>query len=274
MGGYGSGRHNPNKKRLVEDGYKLSIKTFLPSLAPTAAGNKLSGSVWWSSGDRKLAEIGYRVTEGPALLLIYSVNWAAQAYPVNLTTTPTPWGAVRWWFACPECGRRCGCLHLPPGSLRFACRQCHNLAYHSNQAQHKFDGVYKRLAGMMGGDMTPSMAKEALDYAFKDGAEPAPFLWPKPRDTHPARLTAAELCEQSGLTADDLAGLESVRLLLPDRPSGLYRPKLVGWGRKLAYLLRAGWPLESVQAWARGRWRTSNPRQWPPNLEDWTAPDV
>jgi hypothetical protein len=61
-------------------------------------------------------------------------------------------------------------------------------------------------------------------------------------------LTATELCERSGLTQDDLAALESARLLLPDRPSGKYRPKLAGWAGKLAYLLRVGWGIPEIKA--------------------------
>jgi len=41
----------------------------------------------------------------------------------------------------------------------------------------------------------------------------------------------------SGLTIEILKKLEEARLLLPDTKDGRYRPKLVGWGKKLSYLL-------------------------------------
>jgi hypothetical protein len=34
-----------------------------------------------------------------------------------------------------------------------------------------------------------------------------------------------------------------------------------GWGKKLAYLLREGWEIEKIQAWAKGRWEAENPRK-------------
>lgn len=83
-------------------------------------------------------------------------------------------------------------------------------------------------------------------------------------------LTAIELCDQSDLRPSDLERLASARLLLADRPSGLYRPKLVGWARKLAFLLAENWSPEEIRAWAKGRWKTANPRLWPPDREEWS----
>jgi len=51
----------------------------------------------------------------------------AAPYRVSLTTTPLPWGGLRWWFTCPlvvegrSCGRRVGKLYLPPGRGYFGC---------------------------------------------------------------------------------------------------------------------------------------------------------
>ena len=50
---------------------------------------------------------------------------------VDLVTTPCNFGGVRYWFACPTCGRRVGGLYLAPGSRRFMCRSCGNLTYRS-----------------------------------------------------------------------------------------------------------------------------------------------
>ncbi len=83
-------------------------------------------------------------------------------------------------------------------------------------------------------------------------------------DPYEGYLTGDELCQQSGLETDDLARLEVARLLLPDTKDGRYRPKLAGWGKKLAYLLREVWGIEEIKTWANGRWKTENPRQWPP----------
>jgi hypothetical protein len=83
-------------------------------------------------------------------------------------------------------------------------------------------------------------------------------------DPYQGYLNAEELCRQSGLDPEDLSRLEVARLLLPDTKDGRYRPKLAGWGKKLAYLLQAGWEIEEIKAWSQGRWKTENPKQWPP----------
>ena len=87
-------------------------------------------------------------------------------------------------------------------------------------------------------------------------------------DPYADYLTADELYKETGLLPSDLARLDSARLLLPDH-GGKYRPKLVGWSRKLAYLLAQGWEIEEIKHWARWRWAAPNPREWPPIREDW-----
>lgn len=78
-------------------------------------------------------------------------------------------------------------------------------------------------------------------------------------------LTQSELCEQSGLTSAQFEALAAARLLNADDARGLYyRRKLVGWAKKLAYLLNEGWTVTEIKRWSRERWHTGNPRQWPP----------
>jgi hypothetical protein len=87
-------------------------------------------------------------------------------------------------------------------------------------------------------------------------------------DPYADYLTPAAICERSGLSLAELAALNDSRLLVPDHGE-LYRPKLGSWAAKLAYLLRAGWSLAELQAWARGRWSTPDPRAWPPERAAW-----
>jgi hypothetical protein len=69
----------------------------------------------------------------------------AMDYPVRLTTTPLPWGGLKWWFICPltrygvPCGRRVGKLYLL--NRYFACRHCHEMTYRSCQESHKYDAI-------------------------------------------------------------------------------------------------------------------------------------
>ena len=84
-------------------------------------------------------------------------------------------------------------------------------------------------------------------------------------------VTAEELCAASGLSRADLWELEAAMLLLPTQtdPAPRYRPRLVGWARKLAYLRREGWTVDEIGAWARGRFASGNTLQWPPERDDW-----
>ncbi len=58
---------------------------------------------------------------------------------VPVSTTRPRLGGRRFWFLCPmfrdgvRCGRRCGCLYLPPGAESWGCRLCYNLTYTSTK---------------------------------------------------------------------------------------------------------------------------------------------
>jgi len=67
------------------------------------------------------------------------------------------------------------------------------------------------------------------------------------------------------LTVENLNKLEEVRLLVSDTQDGRFRPKLAGWGKKLAYLLDEGWTVAEIKRWSKARWKSENPRKWPPD---------
>lgn len=134
------------------------------------------------------------------------------------------------------------------------------------------DGLYMMLATSMQ-DEYPGMSwKDVKAVLDGKGSYMPPRNYWTPDDNKPERyanyLTRDELCEKSGLSSENLAQLEEARLLLPDRDER-YRPKLVSWGKKLAYLLNNGWENTDIRAWTNGRWKTSNPRQWPPIRNEW-----
>lgn len=52
------------------------------------------------------------------------------------TQSNTNFNGLRVWFSCSECGRRVGCLYVPPRYDKFLCRYCYNLAY-SSQNRHR-----------------------------------------------------------------------------------------------------------------------------------------
>ena len=66
-------------------------------------------------------------------------------------------------------------------------------------------------------------------------------------------LTAEELCRQSGLSKGELEELNEFRLLVPDTKDGRYRPKLVGWGKKLKEKIIEGISYKKIKNWTEIR---------------------
>jgi hypothetical protein len=59
-------------------------------------------------------------------------GWEPQEHRLQLLPTEPTYGGVRWWFLCPQCGRRCGVLYLQrTAPLPWACRLCSGLVYRS-----------------------------------------------------------------------------------------------------------------------------------------------
>jgi hypothetical protein len=278
MGGYGSTRWDAHsKKNAVEDGYVLKIKTIYSSLVPY-----WNGTITWSRNGEKIASIGYRVISEEAMpsaiQLTYTWRDKNINYLVDLITTPLPWGGHRYWFACPNsnCHRRAANLYLPPGTPYFACRLCHDLTYKSCQQKGEFDGVFKSLAWQMQ-DMYPGATAKDISDLLEDRYTDhmKQILWEKYSshladlpDPYEHYLTAGQLCEQSGLSRESLEQLSAIRLLLPDH-EGKFRPRLLKWAEKLAYLLKKGWKPGDIKRWSKGRFHSANPRQWPPIRSDW-----
>ena len=52
---------------------------------------------------------------------------------MQLVRTKPNFGGTRWWFLCPQCGRRVLLLHQPSNAKDFFCRHCHELTYESAQ---------------------------------------------------------------------------------------------------------------------------------------------
>jgi hypothetical protein len=48
---------------------------------------------------------------------------------IKITTTPCNFGGQRYWFACPDCQKRCGTLYTNPINNKLSCRECHGLKY-------------------------------------------------------------------------------------------------------------------------------------------------
>lgn len=307
MGGYGSSRWGwHTAKQTAEVSKRLYIKHYTGAIRDlekleNGQPDMVTYNPSWTYNKQPSGNISLKIEGGGENItawLYYQVTdrrsggKADYHYCVGLQYTWLAWGDKRWWWTCPACGQRCGTLYMPPGAVKFACRSCHNLTYQSCQESNKTNFLARLITPDMLSDfpyLTPAEVAKMLDCDWSNKKIPKSIADKlratamaqvleeleerANRDPYPGYLTAAELCDQSGLTPDDLAALEAARLLLTDRPSERYRPKLKGWACKLVYLLREGWTIAELRSWAKGRWHTSNPRQWPPDREAWrTSP--
>ncbi len=50
-------------------------------------------------------------------------------------------GGVRYWFACPLCGVRCGILYKSPLGENIGCRKCLNLDYRSRRYKGMIENI-------------------------------------------------------------------------------------------------------------------------------------
>lgn len=152
MGGFNSGRwHWHYKKTTVEQCLSLSVRDVLgrvPRRLLTSPG-KARGSLVWLRAEQQVASVGVTLEndtgDSPLLLLDYAVGGQRVRRAVWLTSEPMHLGGVRYYFACPQCGRRAYKLYLPlvGRSVSFACRKCHDLTYKSAQTAHDSDrGVF------------------------------------------------------------------------------------------------------------------------------------
>jgi len=283
MGNYQSTRWNSHrKKNTVEDALTLRLKVIYSSLLPGH-----SGIVFWKFGEDGTASIAYSIVgvdDIPILVqLDYQSNGQSVRYPVFLTSTALPWGGRRYWFCCPNqfCRRRVTTLHKVGESQYFECRNCNNLTYTSSQESGsdrylkefgtRVLGYYPYITGkditaLMEGRFTKNLKRMVLEKAASkvvnwENSDSVP-------DLDSEYLHRDELCRQSNLSQENLKRLNEYRLLVPDHHD-MYRPKLISWAKKLAYLLDHGWELAEIKLWAKGRFQRANPRRWPPKRSDW-----
>lgn len=126
MGGFGSGRWNYTPTRRQADG---SFRLRAPPAWMVEEGRGVY--IWHRTGQRALNFFVRVVITGAGADLRHPYG---QAF-VGLESTPSNLGrGSRFWWLCPDCGRRCLKLYLPPRARHFACRVCHDLSYESAQS--------------------------------------------------------------------------------------------------------------------------------------------
>lgn len=123
-----------DKKTTVEAALDLSI--YWLNKQNLLNGHAFTTLTWTSSGSGRKSSVGLWVQTkiDPHVQLTYTKtdregNKKNFDCKVPLTTTPCNFGGVRYWFCCPDCGQRVGCLYLD--KEYFTCRTCANLTYDS-----------------------------------------------------------------------------------------------------------------------------------------------
>ena len=130
MGGFGSGRQG--SLPVIEDGLKLDLRRMRKQGLFLPDAHLANGKLIWSythSGE-EVANIGYSYCssgERPWFRVKYtSTPRGGEPISVdeqfNLERFPQPFGGHRWYFICPETGKRARCLYSPSGATRFRSR--------------------------------------------------------------------------------------------------------------------------------------------------------
>ena len=132
MGGYGSGGYMRFGSKVACDvQHRIDIR-YLKKIG-VFSNSWSSGTLAWENRGKRTGSFRYR-REEDGILLIYkaqrgSSDWYDIKQQIRLDQTPCNFGGYRYWFICPDCGRRVGVLY--GAGIRFLCRHCYNLAYAS-----------------------------------------------------------------------------------------------------------------------------------------------
>ena len=122
-------------KITVENSLKISMSRFKQWGCLDYQGNPIAGTLHWSYVGEESARVDYVLDlRCNSFRLVYKYRlhgeeWRDQDYYISIVQTPCYFGGVRYWFTCPSCSKRVGCLYSVTGY--FACRHCNDLSYDS-----------------------------------------------------------------------------------------------------------------------------------------------
>ena len=145
MGGYGRGGYMRfGSKATCEAQHRIDIR-YLKKIG-VLSNSRGSGILAWESRGKQTGSIRYR-REDNRLLLMYRTqrrgsDWRDITQQIWLTQTPCNYGGHRYYFLCPDCGRQVAVLY--GAGIRFLCRQCHSLAY-ASQNETDSDRVLRKM---------------------------------------------------------------------------------------------------------------------------------
>ncbi|CAM8357027.1 MULTISPECIES: hypothetical protein [Enterobacter] len=121
------------KPRFVHEVSRLNGSN-IPELLAMAAGDKKF--FWFGLNYVQVVRLD-AAPHFAARPLSLSGNW----HRMRLESTATAFNGQRWWYVCPECGKRSAAMYWSPDKL--ACRKCMGLRY---QSQYEtFSSEFERL---------------------------------------------------------------------------------------------------------------------------------
>lgn len=132
MGSYASGRYRTRNRGSVGSTCRLELKSIRRQgfLQP---GSSCSGVWSWSRDGEPSASVHLAVDltdpESGRVDLAFTYQGESRRQTVELVASPCRYGGRRFYFLCPNTGRRCEVLCSFQG--HFASRQYHRLAYDS-----------------------------------------------------------------------------------------------------------------------------------------------
>jgi hypothetical protein len=139
------GRQRWTSRLTVEECFSLNVN----EMCRAGVFNGSIGARWrycWPNALGNTAfSVDYTLEEFPGVAMALKLQFEVRDQPkstttsqrVKITTTCPYLGGRRFWFQCPKCGKRVGCLFLPTGGQAFACRLCYYLTYRSSQTHDK-----------------------------------------------------------------------------------------------------------------------------------------
>jgi hypothetical protein len=172
MGAPGSTRWNNHiKKCTVEDCLFLDINK-LSSDRIVLEGINTFGILIFrkAKSDQVVSSVGYEINtlnfSSLFIILFYTILNTGQKIDsvIHLDHIEQYFGGVRFFFKCPSCNKRVAKLYKPPCGIYYSCRKCHELIYRSSQEQHRFDGLYSRIARRFNAD--PVTVKKYMESSF------------------------------------------------------------------------------------------------------------
>jgi len=154
MGGLTSGRTPYATTPEDHECLKLDVNEFTDALN---SDEETGGTISWGN-----TEISFAILdeEPEQLRLQYTTTRDGETvehnYAIRVTRTECNFGGTRPWWQCPRCGDRVGILYWPPAARKFACRDCHDVAYSSSRASGNDDRTlrmrYNRVRKKLGAE--------------------------------------------------------------------------------------------------------------------------